>query len=131
MLDMTENGPDRGAPIHSMSARDRAVALDLLCAAWSLVREPYGGNAISRAVRAAAHVLTESNLSVDSDYSRYAGDAAVWYLDRATRRIGDPDRSGLTAARREQNLTYFGAVAMPQDIERLFAMAAALNAEDL
>ena len=131
MFRMTTDQPDGQAPIHSMSTRDRAVALEVLCAAWPLVREPYAGNAISRAVRAAALALTESNLSIDSDYSSYAGDAAVWYLDRATRRIGDPDRSGLTAARREQNLTLFGASATPEDIERLFAMAVALDADDL
>jgi len=128
---MTTNGPDGGAPIHSMSTRDRAVALEVLCAAWSMVRDPYGGTAILRVVRAATYALTESDLSIDSEYATYAGDAAVWYLDRATRRIGDPDRSGLTAARREQNLAWFGAAATPDDIERLFAMAVALDADDL
>ena len=56
--------------------------------------------------------------------------AAVWYLDRATRRVGDPDRDGLTAAQRAVNLAIFGASADLDDLERLFAVAVALNADD-
>jgi len=125
---MTSDGSvDR---IHSMSTRDRAVALEVLASAWALVREPYAGSAIADAVRTAADALRASDPSVDADYSKYAGEAALWYLDRAVRRIADADRSGLTATRREQNLAWFGANATPHDVERLFAMAAALDADD-
>jgi hypothetical protein len=55
----------------------------------------------------------------------------VWYLDRATRRVGDPDRDGLTATQRAVNLALFSSTADPTEVERLFAVATALNFEDI
>jgi hypothetical protein len=115
------------APIHSMSLRDRELARTVLCAAWEhLAAAP----AIAHAVHAAAAALPTLDPTVDADYARYAADAALWYLDRAVRRLGDADRSGLTAELRAANLAWFSARAASDDVERLFAMAVALNADD-
>jgi len=54
----------------------------------------------------------------------------VWYLDRATRRVGDPDRDGHTPEQRAANLSAYLASATPADVEALFAMAAGLSADD-
>jgi hypothetical protein len=114
------------APIHSMSGRDRAVALEVLCAAYAHLAGP---TAIVPAVQAAARALPTRDFSVDADYARYAAEAAIWYLDRAVRRVADPDRNGFSAELRAANLAWFGARA-PGDVESLFAMAVALNADD-
>jgi hypothetical protein len=54
----------------------------------------------------------------------------VWYLDRAVRRVADPDRDGLTEGQRALNLGWFASIASADDMERLFAMASALDADD-
>jgi hypothetical protein len=115
------------APIHSMSGRDRAVALAVLCAA---VEHLPGPTAIVEAVHTAARALPMRDPSVDPDYARYAADAAIWYLDRAVRRVADPHRSGFSAELRAANLAWFGTRAAPGELELLFAMAVALNADD-
>jgi hypothetical protein len=113
------------APIHSMSGRDRAVALAVLCAAWEHLADPA---AIVQVVHDAARALPTRDPSVDADYARYAAEAALWYLDRAVRRVADPNRSGFSAELRAANLAWFGAAR--GDVEQLFAMAVALNADD-
>jgi hypothetical protein len=113
--------------LHSMSPQERGLALEVLATAWPAVAT---GTPIVGAVRAAAHALPGSHPEVSADYADHVGQAAVWYLDRAVRRVADPDRDGLTASRRALNLGWFGSTASAEEIERLFAMAAALNADD-
>jgi hypothetical protein len=113
--------------LHSMSPEERALALEVLAAAWPAVA---GGTPIVGAVRAAAMALPGAHPLVSADFADHVGQAAVWYLDRAVRRVADPDRDGLTAGQRAFNLSWFGSIATPEEIERLFAMAAALNADD-
>jgi len=107
--------------------------LEVLGTAWErLTAETAerGPRPIVGTVREVAAALPAMHLGVSPDYAHHVGDAAVWYLDRAVRRVGDPDRSGLTAGRRALNLQWFGATATPAELERLFAVAAALNADD-
>jgi hypothetical protein len=108
---------------HSMSRGDRALALRVLAAAWARLSDAGDAPAVVESVYAAAVALPE-----DTDYARYGADAAVWYLDRATRRLGDPDRDGWTASERAANIAAF--LAADGDLEALFALAAALNADD-
>lgn len=121
-------------PIHSMSDRDRAVALDVLTSAWArLDSEEFPthivGGPINVALQVAATALPEWRLDVGADYARFAYEAAVWYLDRAIRRVADPERDGWTAQRRVDNLAWY-ATAQPASTEDVFAMAVALNVED-
>ncbi|HEV7666099.1 MAG TPA: hypothetical protein VGQ62_21380 [Chloroflexota bacterium] len=88
------------------------------------------GGVILDAITAAATLLPEFRIDVSADYARFAADAAVWYLDRAIRRIADPDRDGWTAERRAHNLTWFASTASAADLESLFAMAVALDTDD-
>src|SRR5215469_9056480 len=105
--------------MHSMEPRERALALEVLSLTW--VRLTQGGaTSILGAVRAVAGGLPERYPDVSQDFADHVGAAAVWYLDRATRRVGDPDRDGLTPAQRAVNLAQFGAGASIGDIERLF-----------
>jgi hypothetical protein len=113
--------------LHSMTPEERSLALDVLRTAWL---ETASGAAIVGAVRTAALGLCAEHPQVSPDYADHVGQAAVWYLDRAVRRVADPDRDGLTAGQRFANLGWFGSVASAEDLERLFAMASALNAED-
>jgi len=113
--------------LHSMSPEERSLALEVLGAAWPAVA---AGTPIVGAVRAAALALPGQHPQVSEDYADHVGQAAVWYLDRAVRRVADADRDGLTAGQRALNLGWFGSIASPDDIERLFAMATALNADD-
>jgi hypothetical protein len=124
-----------------MEPRERALALEVLCAAWQrLLAHPYAAadeqdeaaaaTSILAAVRAEAAMLPERYPDVGADYAQHVGEAAVWYLDRATRRVADPDRDGLTPAQRAVNLALFSSGAGPDDLERLFAVAVALNADD-
>lgn len=122
------------SPIHSMSERDREVARDVLTSAWQrLESEPrlqgIGGPA-NLAVQSTATALPEWRLDVDSAYAQFAYTAAVWYLDRAVRRVADPDRNGSTAQRRVDNLAWYASAGIAP-LEDLFAMAVALNVEDL
>jgi hypothetical protein len=113
-----------------MEPRERELALEVLSRAWTRVAEGSGGT-IMAAVRAEAVALPEHYADVSDDFAEHIGAAAVWYLDRATRRVGDHERDGLTAAQRAVNLALFDSAAGPQDIERLFAVAVALNHEDV
>jgi hypothetical protein len=124
-----------------MEPRERALALEVLSAAWQrLAAHPdaaaadrddaVGSTSILAAVRAEAAKLPERYPDVSEDYAQHVGEAAVWYLDRATRRVADPDRDGLTAAQRAVNLALFSSGADADDLERLFAVAVALNADD-
>ena len=114
-----------------MEPRERELALEVLCVAWErLAQSKATSMAVMAAVRAVAAGLPERHPDVSEEFADHVGAAAVWYLDRATRRVGDPDRDGLTAAQRTVNLALFAATATPDDIERLFAVAVALNDED-
>jgi hypothetical protein len=115
--------------LHSMDPQERALALEVVSAAWERVSHE-SGSSILGTVRAEAAALPERHSDVDAEFAQHVGEAAVWYLDRATRRVGDPDRDGLTAAQRAVNLALFSSTADAEALERLFAMAAALNAED-
>jgi hypothetical protein len=108
-----------------MSRADRALALRVLTAAWAQL--PAGHTDVVATVTAAAAALPRTDPEIDQDYAAYAGDAAIWYLDRATRRLGDPDRDGWTATERAANIAVFAAAG---DLEALFALAAALDADD-
>lgn len=113
-----------------MLPRERELALEVLSVAWQRLAE--GGElSVVAIVRDEAAALPGRYADVDTDFAAHIGAAAVWYLDRATRRVGDPDRDGLTAAQRAVNLARFAAEAEPADIERLFAVAVALNADDV
>ena len=118
--------------LHSMSAEERELALVVLAEAWRRLasaegptREPIVG-----VVRAVAAALPRTRPGVDADYAHHVGEAAVWYLDRALRRVADPEVGGPTAGRRALNLGQFGMTADAAALERLFALAAALNADD-
>ena len=115
-------------PPHSMEPRERALALEVLAAAWPRIAD---GASILAAVRAEATDLPRRYPEVSGEFAEHVGDAAVWYLDRATRRVGDPDRDGLTATQRAVNLALFSSTADPTEVERLFAVATALNFEDI
>ena len=128
--------------LHSMQPRERALALEVLGGAWQRLAdraqaagdEPGGAAAstsVLAAVRAEAAELPRRYADVSDDFAQHVGEAAVWYLDRATRRVGDPDRDGLTAAQRAVNLALFSSTADATQLERLFAVATALNAEDV
>jgi hypothetical protein len=117
--------------LHSMSDHERALALDVLSTAWAQLAETtVEARPILGVVREVAATLSEQHADVSREFAHHVGEAAVWYLDRAVRRVGDPDRDGLTAGRRALNLQWFGSTASTDDLERLFAMASALNAED-
>jgi hypothetical protein len=113
--------------LHSMTAEERALALDVLGVAWPAAAS---GQAIVGAVRAAASALPTQHPRVSAEYADHVGQAAVWYLDRAVRRVADPDRDGLTEGQRALNLSWFSSIASGDDMERLFAMASALDADD-
>jgi hypothetical protein len=113
-----------------MEPRERELALEVLGITWARLATG-DGMSILAAVRAEAAALPERYVDVSPDFAEHVGAAAVWYLDRATRRVGDPDRDGLTAAQRAINLAHFSSAASADDIERLFAVAVALNDEDL
>jgi hypothetical protein len=115
--------------IHSMSHQERGLALDVLAAAWRRVSSEPGVDLVA-AVESAADALAARNDDVSSDYARHLAAAAVWYLDRAVRRVADADLDGHSSAQRAANLAWFVSVAAAPDVERLFAMAAALNADD-
>jgi hypothetical protein len=116
--------------MHSMEPRERELALEVLGLAWRRLVEGTGGT-IMAAVRAEAGVLPERYSDVSAEFAEHISAAAVWYLDRATRRVGDQERDGLTAAQRAVNLALFDSAASPGEIERLFAVAAALNDQDV
>jgi hypothetical protein len=125
-------------PMHSMLPREHALALEVLLDAWgrlcSEMDSPDGAPArpsIMAAVHAEVDLLTGRHADVSDDFAQHIGAAAVWYLDRATRRVGDPDRDGLTAAQRAVNLALFSKGADAEQLERLFAVAVALNVEDV
>jgi hypothetical protein len=115
--------------MHSMSPDERALALEVLADAWLRVSSGAGGGLVA-AVEEAALTLRARNAEVTSDYAQHLASAAVWYLDRAVRRVADPDVDGHSASQRAANLTWFQAAAEPPEVERLFAVAAALNADD-
>jgi hypothetical protein len=117
------------ARLHSMSPHERALALEVLADAWAAVAAADGP--LLQAVRTVAATLPLGHPEVSPDYADHVGQAAEWYLDRAVRRLGDPDRDGHTARQRQQNLDWFASVSGPPDIERLFAVACALNADDV
>jgi hypothetical protein len=118
--------------LHSMSPEERGLALEVLADAWQRLSASgeAGGTPILGVVRAVAAELPAAHPQVSADYAHHVGEAAVWYLDRATRRVGDPDLDGLTAGQRALNLGRFASTAGPGELERLFAVAAALNADD-
>ena len=113
-----------------MSDEERGLALELLVATWLRVADNGGQVPIVATLRSAAAELPRAHPHVSTEYASHVGDAAVWYLDRAVRRVADPDRDGTTAGRRALNLGWFASVASAGEIERLFAMAAALNVQD-
>jgi hypothetical protein len=113
-----------------MEPRERELALEVLSIAWQGL-DRAGGATIPSAIRAAAAALPAQYTDVSDEFAQHIGAAAVWYLDRATRRVGDPDRDGLTPAQQHVNLALFNSTASDEDIERLFAMASALNHEDI
>jgi hypothetical protein len=118
-------------PPHSMNDQERALALEVLGAAWErLAARPPGPPAIADVVRATAMGLVETHLDVGGDYARHVATAAIWYLDRAVRRVADPDRSGLTPRQQQANLEWFASTATPEALETLFALAAALDSDD-
>lgn len=112
-----------------MMPRERQLALEVLSIAWARLAE--SGSSILATIRAEAAALPERYTDVSPDFAEHIGAAAVWYLDRATRRVGDPDRDGLTPAQRAVNLAHFSSTASSDDVERLFAVAVALNDEDV
>src|SRR5215472_10011402 len=109
-----------------MEPRERELALEVLSIGWLRLAEG-GGASILATVRAVAAALPERYADVGAEFAEHVGAATVWYLDRATRRVGDPDRDGLTPAQRALNLARFSSTASVEDIERLFAVAVALN----
>ena len=110
-----------------MTSDERALALSVLSDAWPVAAS---GSAIVGTVRSVAAALPATHAHVTDEYAEHVGQAAMWYLDRAVRRVADPDRDGLTEGQRALNLGWFGSIASSEDVERLFAMAAALNADD-
>ncbi len=125
-------------PMHSMEPREHALALEVLLDAWGRLRAEMDSLAgaqtcpsIMAAVHAEVDLLTGRHADVGDEFAQHIGSAAVWYLDRATRRVGDPDRDGLTAAQRAVNLALFNKAADAEQLERLFAVAVALNIEDV
>jgi hypothetical protein len=125
-------------PMHSMEPREHALALEVLLDAWERLRGELegaqGGQArtsIMAAVHAEVDVLTDRHADVSDNFAQHIGSAAIWYLDRATRRVGDPDRDGHTPAQRAVNLARFNHDADANQLERLFAVAVALNVEDV
>ncbi len=114
-----------------MTDQERRLALDVLASAWErLASRAAGSPPIADVVQATALALVETNLDVSTDYARHVGSAAIWYLDRAVRRVADPDRDGLTSRQQLANLEWFAAGASTTDLETLFAMAAALDHDD-
>jgi len=113
-----------------MLPRERELALEVLAGAWLRLAD---GERLSilAMVRDEAAALPERYADVEAEFAEHIGAAAVWYLDRATRRVGDPDRDGLTAAQRAVNLAHFAGSADAMDVERLFAVAVALNDDDV
>jgi hypothetical protein len=116
--------------MHSMEPRERELALEVLSLAAEHVVERTSGSILA-AIREEASQLPGRYADVSDDFAEHVGAAAVWYLDRATRRVGDPDRDGLTPAQRAVNLARFNADADAAELQRLFAVAVALNAEDV
>jgi hypothetical protein len=113
-----------------MEPRERELALEVLSLAWAHLATAERARILAT-VRAEAAALPTRYPDVSAEFAEHIADAAVWYLDRATRRVDDPDRDGLTAAQRATNLSLFNATASDDDIERLFAVAVALNSEDV
>jgi hypothetical protein len=111
-----------------MAPRERALALEIISAAWEHLTP---SSNVLAAVRAQASALPKRYPDVSPEFAEHIAAAAVWYLDRATRRIGDPDRDGLTPGQQAVNLSIFTSAADGNDIERLFALAAALNSDDV
>jgi hypothetical protein len=116
--------------MHSMTDEERSLALLVLSSAFGRLPPGSDGPGILACVQATASLLPEQHVFVTDEYAQHVAEAAVWYLDRATRRLGDPDRDGHTPEQRAANLDHFAATASPADLEALFAMAAALNADD-
>lgn len=114
-----------------MTDQERGLALEVLADAWlRLAARGASPPAIIEVVNATAMRLVETHLEVSSEYARHIAAAAIWYLDRAVRRVADPDRNGLTPRLQHANLQWFAASATADDTERLFAVAAALNNDD-
>jgi hypothetical protein len=116
--------------LHSMTDEERSLALSVLCSAYSRLPAGVDGAELLACVQARASLLPQERGFVTDEYAQHVAEAAVWYLDRATRRVGDPDRDGHTPEQRAANLSAYLANATPADIEALFAMAAALSADD-
>lgn len=115
-----------------MTEQERHLALEVLADAWlRLSTRPPGQPAIADVVKSTAMALVETNLDVSAAYARHIGTAAIWYLDRAVRRVADADRHGLTTTQQHANLDWFAPTATPEDVERLFALAVALNSDDV
>jgi hypothetical protein len=116
--------------LHSMTDEERSLALAVLCSAFRRLPRGSDGAGILACIQATASLLPQEHRFVTDEYAQHVAEAVVWYLDRATRRLGDPDRDGHTPQQRAANLALFAATATAGDLEALFAMAAALNAED-
>jgi hypothetical protein len=118
-------------PPHSMTDQERGLALEVLADAWvRLAGRGPGVAPIADVVNATAMRLVETHLEVSNEYARHIAAASIWYLDRAIRRVADPDRKGLTPTLQKANLEWFAASASAEDIETLFALAAALNSDN-
>ena len=116
--------------LHSMTDQERSLALAVLSSAFLRLPPGCDGPGILACVQAAASLLPQEHRFVTDEYAQHVAEAAVWYLDRATRRLGDPDRDGHTPQQRAANLAQYAAGASQADLEALFAVAAALDADD-
>ena len=116
--------------LHSMTDEERSLALTVLCSAFGRLPPEVDGPGLLACVQAAASLLPQEHGFVTDEYAQHVAEAAVWYLDRATRRLGDPDRDGHTPQQRAANLAQYAAGASQADLEALFAVAAALDADD-
>ena len=111
--------------LHSMTDEERSLALWVLCSAFARLPAGVDGAGLLACIQA-----TASRLPQEREYAEHVGQAAMWYLDRATRRVGDPNRDGHTPEQQLANVSAYLANATPAAVEALFAMAAALSSED-
>ena len=78
--------------LHSMTDEERSLALAVLSSAFARLPPGSDGPGILACIQATASLLPLEHGFVTDEYAQHVAEAAVWYLDRATRRLGDPDR---------------------------------------